>query len=87
MVSKRCHSRVNQTSVSRKGVLSLNIIVLADEFGVQDVRRPNKLNSEIRVVWRKDGRTTYECCGEADLLGTSQLHNQSEALEARAHGR
>lgn len=45
--SKRCHSRVNQTSVSRKGVLSLNIIVLADEFGVQDVRRPNKLNSEI----------------------------------------
>lgn len=43
-------------------MLSLNIILVADEFGVQDVRRADKLNSEL---YR--GRTYEETSGAAEL--------------------
>lgn len=48
MFQERCHSQVKQTSVGRKGVLSLNTPLVAGDFATQDImRRPDKINSEI----------------------------------------
>lgn len=44
MFQGRCHSRVNQTSVGRKGVFSLNTSLVAGEFATQDMTRPDKIN-------------------------------------------
>lgn len=47
MFSERCHSQVDRTRVRRKGVLSLKMLLLFCEFNVQDVKKPDKINSEI----------------------------------------